>query len=67
MTDKLPLFQREGSVILMQNVDKVLSTRDLDNTFTLVGAFRFDSKRSDDNHKVYEATGIHVSIGDYND
>lgn len=58
---------REGTVILMQDTDQVLSTKDLDNNFNLVAGFKRDSRRSNATHQIFEATGIHISIGDYND
>lgn len=67
LTDKLPLFIREGGMILMQNTDKVRSTKDLDNQFHMVAGFHYDSKKSDPDHKLYEAQGSHISISDYND
>lgn len=67
LTDKLPLFLREGTVILMQNTDQVQSTKDLGNNFNLVAGFRRDNGKSNSTHQVYEAAGIHISIGDYND
>lgn len=67
LTDRLPLFLREGSMILAQDTGKVTSTKDLDNVFYMVAGFHFDQRRSDENHKVYEAQGSHISIFDYND
>lgn len=66
LTDPVPLFLREGTLILTQNTDNVQSTKDLGNTFTLVGGFHLDTRRSNGTHKIYESTGVHISLDDYN-
>ena len=67
LTDKLPLFLREGSMVLIQNTDNVKSTKDLGNDFHLVGGFFYNSRKSDEDIQFYEAQGSHISISDYND
>ena len=67
LTDKVPLFIREGAMILTQNTDSVSSTKDLDNKFTIVAGFHFNKQRSNDTFSVYNAAGAHISIGNYND
>jgi len=65
LTDPVPLFLREGTLILTQNTDNVQSTKDLGNVFTLVVGFHLDANRSNITHKVYESTGAHISLDDY--
>lgn len=50
----------------MQDADRVRSTKDLDNKFTLVAALHFDSIRSNSTVKVYNCSGSHISLDDYN-
>jgi alpha-glucosidase len=67
LTDKVPMFIREGAAVLIQDTEYVLQTKDLGNVFHLVGGFHFDSKRSTDQIKYYSASMAHMSIKDYND
>lgn len=66
LTDPVPLFLREGTLILTQNTENVLSTKDLGNVFTLVGGYHLDTRRSNTTHRIYESTGVHISLDDYN-
>lgn len=66
LTDKIPLFLREGTMILTQNTENVRSTKDLGNKFTLVAGFHYDAQRSNTTHKLYSANGQHISLSDYN-
>lgn len=66
LTDKVPLFLREGTMILTQNTENVKSTKDLGNKFTLVAGFHYDAQRSNSTHKLYSANGQHISLSDYN-
>lgn len=66
LTDRVPLFLREGTFVLTQNTESVRSTKDLDNRFTLVAGLHFDTQRSNATFKYYSATGNHISLSDYN-
>lgn len=50
----------------MQNTDNVVQTKNLDNKFILVAGFHYDQQRSNATHKLYSATGSHISLDDYN-
>lgn len=65
--DPVPLFIREGTIIFTQDTEKVVNTKQLDNSFLLSTGLRYDSRRSNTTHKVYEAAGAILSISDYND
>lgn len=67
LTDKVPLFLREGTFVLTQNTDTVRSTKDLDNRFTLVAGLHFDAQRSNATFRYYSASGNHISLNNYND
>ena len=54
-------------MIMMQNTQKVRSTKDLDNSFHMVIGFHFDSRKFDQAHKIYQAQGRHIFILDCND
>ena len=54
-------------MILTQNTEKVLSTKDLGSRFEMVAGFHFDKQKSNDTFKYYSAAGAHISIGNYND
>ena len=41
ITDRIPLYIREGSAILSQKTENVRSSRDLDNVFQMVIGFHF--------------------------
>lgn len=66
LTDKVPLFLREGTMVLTQDTENVRSTKELNNRFTLVAGFHFDAARSNSTHKYYSAAGNHISLNDYN-
>lgn len=59
----MPLFLRNGHLILQQNATGVHQTKDLNNSFQLVAGMKKDS--SDPNR--YYAYGQIMSIRDYND
>lgn len=67
LTDKIPLFLREGGAILVQDVTSVVNTKQLNNRFNIYAGFRYDSRRSNGTHKVFEAVGNILSLKDYND
>lgn len=67
LTDKVPLFLREGTFILTQNAENVRTSQDLTNRFTLVAGFHYDAQRSNSTHKYYSTAGNHISLNDYND
>ena len=68
MTDPIPLFVREATIIFTQNVEKVRNTKQLDNSFLLsIAKMRHDTRRSNSTHQVYEAIGAVLSIKDYED
>ena len=54
-------------MILTQNTEKVLSTKDLGSRFEMVAGFHFDKQKSNDTFKYYSAAGAHISLGNYND
>jgi hypothetical protein len=53
--------------VVSQDTTKVVQTKQLDNHFLLSSNLRYDSRRSNSTHKVYEAVGAVLSIKDYND
>lgn len=67
VTDKVPLFIREGAMILTQNTDDVLSTKDLQNNFQMVAGFHYNKQKSNETFSYYNAAGAHISILNYND
>lgn len=67
LTDLVPLFVKEGFVMISQNTENVVNTKQLGNTFSILAGMRFDSRRSNDTTKVYEAIGSVLSIKNYND
>ena len=67
LTDKLPLFLREGTMILMQNTDNVMNTKDLNSEFHLVIGFSSNNGKSVGGQRSFEAKGSHISISDYAD
>ena len=67
ITDRIPLFIREGEMVLTQNTDRVSSSKDLDNVFHMVMGCHFENTLSNATHKIYVAGGSHLSIRDYND
>ncbi len=67
LTDQVPLFLREGTVAFTQDTTKVVNTQQLDNTFLLSAGLRYDSRRSNSTHKVYDAAGAILSIKNNND
>lgn len=66
LTGHIPLFIREGAAILVQDVSKASSTKQLDNMFTLYTGFSYKSSSSSSSSQVYEATGRILSLEDYN-
>lgn len=66
LTDRVPLFIIEGSMILTQNTDNVKSTKDLDNVFILTATFTKDAT-SNATHLYYSSAGTHISLKDYNE
>ena len=48
MTDPVPLFVRDGTFIVSQNVDTVVNTKQLDNVFTISMAMKYDEKESNE-------------------
>ena len=48
LTDKVPLFIREGAGVLTQDTEFVRQTKELGNIFQLVAGFKFDSQKSTD-------------------
>jgi alpha-glucosidase (family GH31 glycosyl hydrolase) len=66
LTDMVPLFLKEGVVMYKQDTTNVVNTKQLTNHFDLLAGVKFDTRRSNSTHKVYEATGSMLSIKDYN-
>ena len=46
LTSPVPIFIREGAIISVQNVQKVVNTKQLDNTFMLSMALAHNSDKS---------------------
>ena len=67
LTDPVPLFIREGTIVFSQNSDKVRSTKDLDSSYLLSINMHYDTRRSNSTHQVYEAVGAIISIKDLSD
>lgn len=66
ITDAVPIFLREGTGLLMQNVANVRKTSQLGNEFILRAAFGFNSKNSTADLKKYDSAIGLLSIKDYN-
>lgn len=67
LTDPVPIFVREGSIVATQDTTKVRSTKDLDSGYLLSMAMHHDTRRSNSTHEVYEAVGSVLSVKDYSD
>lgn len=67
LTDKVPLFLREGTGILTQDTQFVRQTRELGNIYQLVAGLKFDQSKSTDQIQYYRGTASILSIKDYND
>ena len=67
LTDKVPMFLREGFAIVMQDTTDVVNTKQLDNTFFILSGMKYDTRRSNATTKIYESAGAMLSIRDYND
>lgn len=67
LTDLVPIFVKEGFVMISQNTENVVNTKQLGNAFSILAGMRFDSRRSNETTKVYEAVGSVLSIKNYND
>lgn len=52
---------------MLQNTEKVTNTKQLQNRFVSVNAFRFDQRRSNTTYSIYESVSAMLSIQDYND
>ena len=67
LTDPVPIFLREGSIIFTQQTDGVVNTKQLNNIFLISTGLVHDTRRSNISHQVYESIGSILSIKDYND
>lgn len=67
LTDKVPLFMKEGSAILTQDTQGVRQTKQLGNIYQLVAGLKLDQSKSTDTSKVYQAHASILSIKDFND
>jgi alpha-glucosidase/lysosomal alpha-glucosidase len=67
LTDLVPIFVREGFVMISQDTTDVVNTRQLNNVFTFLSGMRYDTRRSNATTKVYESAGTMLSIKDYHD
>jgi alpha-glucosidase (family GH31 glycosyl hydrolase) len=67
ITDKVPLFIRIGTAVLLQDTTTVRQTKDLGNVFRVVGAFFLDTRRSNSTVKYYRSSTSMIGIKDYND
>lgn len=53
-------------MIFTQNTDKVVSTKQLDNIFTVNMGLDFNEYVSNSTHDIYEAEGLILALKDYN-
>lgn len=67
LTDLVPMFIREGFVMVSQNTQNVVNTKQLGNSFIISSGLRYDTRRSNATTKVYESVGSVLSIKNYND
>ena len=67
LTDLVPMFIREGFVMVSQNTENVVNTKQLGNSFIISSGLRYDTRRSNATTKVYESVGSVLSIKNYND
>lgn len=68
ITDPVPIFIREATIIATQDVKNVRSTKQLDNSFLLsIAKMRHDTRRSNSTNQIYEAVGAVLSIKNYED
>jgi alpha-glucosidase (family GH31 glycosyl hydrolase) len=67
LTEKVPLFMKEGSAILVQDTQFVRQTRDLGNIYQLVAGLKLDGSKSTDQIKYYRGSATILSIKDFND
>lgn len=67
LTDLVPIFVREGFVMISQDTTNVVNTKQLGNSFVFLSGMRYDTRRSNATTKVYESVGTMLSIKDYND
>ena len=67
LTDKVPMFLREGFAIVRQDTTSVVNTKQLDNSFFILSGMKYDTRRSNATTKIYESAGAMLSIRDYND
>jgi hypothetical protein len=66
MTDPVPMFLREGTGVLWQDVTNIRKTSQLGNEFILRAAFVFNSRNSTTDLKKYDSVLGLLSIKDYN-
>ncbi len=52
---------------MLQDTKNVRKTSQLNNRFELYAGFKFNSKKSNETHRYYNAVGSLLSIQDYND
>lgn len=67
LTDLVPIFVKEGFVMISQDSSEVLNTKQLGNTFTFLSGMRYDTRRSNATTKVFESVGTMLSINNYHD
>lgn len=65
LTDRVPLFLLEGSMIFTQNTDNVVNTKQLDNVFIVNMGLDFNEYLSNSTHDIYEAEGIVLAANNY--
>ena len=53
LTDKVPLFIKEGFAMIAQDTTNVVNTKQLGNTFKILSGMRYDTRRSNATTKVY--------------
>jgi hypothetical protein len=66
LTDKVPMYIKEGFAMIAQDTTNVVNTKQLGNTFRMLSGMRYDTRRSNATTKVYESIGSMLSIKDYN-
>lgn len=67
LTDLVPIFVREGFVMISQDTTNVVNTKQLNNRYTILSGMRYDTRRSNATTKIYEAVGGALSVKDLND
>ncbi len=65
VTDPVPLFIVEGSMFFVQDTEKVMNTKQLDNTFIIKMGLFYEQYVSNSTHAYYSSEGIILAAKDY--